>query len=125
MDGQSKSVRSSEKAANHQRSISRQETFCRAPMPDERQCCMLCPQPPPKPVKPVTETSVGLHPIKVYPLNGLGLATAATSAAFLLHFEQRIRGARSLRVTDQPASPSSPELIILTTRRHLHARVGC
>jgi hypothetical protein len=33
---------------------------------------------------------------------GLGLATATTSAAFLPHFEQRIRCASSLRVADQP-----------------------
>ena len=32
----------------------------------------------------------------------LGLATATTSAAFLPHFEQRIRSASSFSVTDQP-----------------------
>jgi hypothetical protein len=33
---------------------------------------------------------------------GLGLATAMTSAAFVPHCEQRIRGARSVSVTFQP-----------------------
>jgi hypothetical protein len=38
---------------------------------------------------------------------GLGLATATTSAAFLPHFEHRIRSASCLRVTDQPTRRAS------------------
>jgi hypothetical protein len=46
---------------------------------------------------------------------GLGLATATTWAAFLPHFEHRIRSASSFSVIDQPTKRASASGVISRT----------
>jgi hypothetical protein len=49
---------------------------------------------------------------------GFGLATATTSAAFPPHCEDRIRGASSWKVSDQPTRRARASAVMPTRARH-------